>query len=701
MPHDRVASVLAAIGLTAPLIAQCTDPPLPAAGFATTAALDQLITFSDAYRTRVDVRWPTAAPGPCGWPLLVVVHGFPSNKNGEVAVVAAEYAARGYVTVAYDVRGQGSAIALNPGRGTTLMALAEWIDLFEVMEWVEAQQPALVDFARIGVTGVSQGGAHSWAAAAYSGRVPPLNARRSAPFPVVRAVAPTVMVPSHTDAATFDGTAFVDSWAGFAYAPPNATFALDAGFQATMRTFVLADDPAGMRAWMRADPGRDFQALLATSTTATLATMAWLDESMPVDPTLRALAAMPATTPKRALLTTGNHGTPTNAYEAGRVDEVRRAWFDRFLKGAFEPVELGPPVLSAVLPSSAAEYLTGSTLWRHRADAALPPANVAPSVWHLRQGGQLTVAPPTTNESPELVQHTMPAGYDLQAWRADGAGTNVTQALARMPLSSFSYTTPPFAAATELAGAPSVRLEVTAQQARFLLAARLEVVPPTGNPQIIAQGGRGVFLASAPAVATVAFDLSTTACVVPAGGRLRLSVRNHYLVKPAALDAFRCLPPFVPSTVAIEHRPGLLSQLTLPMRPQVGIDAATATRQLDLAQPAPVAFTLRSSAAFSGSPYWLLASLLGQGPATPLPGGDPLYLWFDSLTGSLLGAAGNPLFPGFVGVLDANGSATATMDLAPVAPLPAFFAGWRIHFAPLLLAGSAASAGPPLEIVLR
>ena len=701
MPHDRVASVLAAISLTASLLAQCADPPLPAAGFATTAALDQLITYSDAYRTRADVRWPTAAPGPCGWPLLVLVHGWPANKNGEVAIVAAEYAARGYVTVAYDVRGQGSAIALNPGRGTTLMALAEWIDLFEVMEWVEAQQPALVDFARIGVTGVSQGGAHSWAAAAYSGRVPPPNARRSAPFPVVRAVAPTVMVPSHTDAATFDGTAFVDSWAGFAYAPPNPNFALDAGFQATMRNFVLADDPAGMRAWMRADPGRDFQALLATSATATLATMAWLDESMPVDPTLRALAAMPATTPKRALLTTGNHGTPTNAYEAGRVDEVRRAWFDRFLKGAFEPVELGPPVLSAVLPSSAAEYLTGSTLWRHRADAALPPANVAPSVWHLRQGGQLAVAPPTTNEPPELVQHTMPAGYDLQAWRADGAGANVTQALARLPLSSFSYTTPPFAAATELAGAPSVRLEVTAQQARFLLAARLEVVPPTGNPQIIAQGGRGVFLASAPTVATVVVDLSTTSCVVPAGGRLRLSVRNHYLVKPAALEAFRCLPPFVPSTVAIEHRPGLLSQLTLPMRPQVGIDAATATRQLDLAQPAPVAFTLRSSAASAGSPYWLLGSLLGQGPATPLPGGDPLYLWFDSLTGSLLGAAGNPLFPGFVGVLDANGSATATMDLAPVAPLPAFFAGWRIHFAPLLLAGSAASAGPPLEIVLR
>ena len=145
----------------------------------------------------------------------------------------------------------------------------------------------------------------------------------------------------------------------------------------------------------------------------------------------------------------------------------------------------------------------------------------------------------------------------------------------------------------------------------------------------------------------------------------------------------------------------MLSQMTLPMRPQVGLDAATATTQLDLAQPAPVAFTLRSSAASAGSPYWLLGSLLGQGPATPLPGGDTLYLWFDSLTSSLLGAAGNPLFPGFVGVLDAAGGASAAMDLAPVAPLPAFLGGWRMHFAPVLLNGNSASAGPPLEIVLR
>jgi predicted acyl esterase len=633
--------------------------------------------------------------------MVVIVHGWPANKNGPVAVMAAEYAARGYVTVAYDVRGQGSAIALNPGRGTTLMALAEWIDMFEAMEWAEQQWPALIDFDRIGVTGISQGGAHSWAAAAWSGRTPPPNARRSAPFPIVRAVAPTVMVPSHTEAATFGGTAFVDSWAGFSYAPPNANFALDASFQSTMRNFVVADDPAGMRAWMLADPGRDFVPLLATSTTATLATMAWHDESMPAQPTLQALASMPTSTPKRALLTTGNHGTPTNAYESARVDEVRRAWMDRFLKGAFEPVELGPPVLSAGIPPTAAEYLTGSTLWRHRADASFPPANVVPTVWHLRQGAQLTTAAPTATEPAEFVQHTMPAGYDLQAWRADGAGSNVSLALTRMPLSSFSYTTPPFVADAEIAGAPSVRLEVTAQQTRFVLSARLEMVPASGNAQVIAQGGTGVRLANAPTTTTVAFDLSATDCVVPAGARLRLSVRNHYLVKAAAIESFRCMPTFVPSTVAIEHRPGMLSRLTLPMRPQVGLDASTAATTLDLATAAPISFALRSSPAFAGNAYWLLGSLLGQGPAIPLPGGDVLHLWFDGLTSDLLNAAGNPLFLNFVGTLDANGSAQATLDLRPVAPLPSILSGWRVHFAPVMAQGGVVVAGPPLEIGLR
>jgi len=44
-----------------------------ASGFAITTTTDQLLTYTDGYRTRADVYRPTTAPGPCGWPLLIAV----------------------------------------------------------------------------------------------------------------------------------------------------------------------------------------------------------------------------------------------------------------------------------------------------------------------------------------------------------------------------------------------------------------------------------------------------------------------------------------------------------------------------------------------------------------------------------------------------------------------------------------------------
>ncbi|MEC7724740.1 MAG: hypothetical protein VYD05_04455, partial [Planctomycetota bacterium] len=48
------------------LAAQCSDPMAPASGFAITTATNQLLTYTDGYRTRADVYRPTTAPGPCG-----------------------------------------------------------------------------------------------------------------------------------------------------------------------------------------------------------------------------------------------------------------------------------------------------------------------------------------------------------------------------------------------------------------------------------------------------------------------------------------------------------------------------------------------------------------------------------------------------------------------------------------------------------
>ena len=697
----RLARLAVSLLLATPLAAQCSDPARPAAGFAVTLDADRLLNYGDGYRTRVDLRYPSVAPGPCGWPLLVAVHGFPGSKAGPVGTMAAEYAARGYCVVTYDVRGQGSAIGLNPGRGTTLMGLTEWLDMFELMEWTAAAFPGLVDLQRIGVLGISQGGAHSFAAAAWSGRTPPPNPRRSAPFPVVSAVAPTVMVPSHTDAATLDGTAFVDTWANLAFATAAPQVAMDPTFQAVMRGYLLADDPAGMRAWMLADPGRDFAPLLASSNTAVLATMAWLDHGMNADATIAALEGMNAARGRRVLLSTGNHGTPVNAHEEARASAERHAWFDRFLKSTAEPVELGPAVLSACLPATPGAYLSATTLWRQRADTSFPPPDLVSTRFYLRQGAALSTQAPSGQETPETITHSVPAGYDLAAWRADGAGQNLALALARMPLSQAVYETAPLAVDLELAGSPQLRLELSPQQGKFLLAARLESLVPGNAAQLLSHGGLGVRQAGAPQPATLEIRLGATACVVPAGARLRLTLQNHYLSKAAATDAFRYLPFFSNAQVAIEHRPGAASWLALPLRPFVRVDVATASTELSLAAPAPVAFELRSSPAQAGAAYWLLASLTGQGPALPLSSSAWLHLAPDALTLAFLDATNSPLLPGFAGVLDASGRAHASMALGALAPLPTALQGLRLHVAPVLLQGNELGAGAPIALALR
>jgi len=686
------ALVLSAL---APVRAQCSDPAVPQGGFAVAATTNVLVTHTDQYRTRADVRHPSAASGSCGWPLLIGVHGFPANKDGAIATQAAEFASQGYFVVTYDVRGQGSGVALNPGRGTTLMALAEWIDMFEMVEWAEANWPALVDRSRVGVFGISQGGAHSWAAAAYSGRVPPPNARRSAPFPVVHAVAPGVMVPSHTQAGTLQGTAFNETWATLAFQPPTPTVAIDPSFRNPLQSFLLADDPAGMRAWMLADTGRDFAPLLAQSTVPVFCRMAWLDETMGANDSIRALDGMPAATPRRLQLTTGLHGTPTNAYEELEHSLLRRQWFDRFLKGAREPVELGPPVLSAVIPGSPSAYLAGGNLWRHRADTSFPPPDATDVVWHLRSGAALAANAPSTAEPAEVVSHVVPAGYDALAWLADGSGQNLATVFARIPQSAHAYTTPPLAVDTEVAGIPRLQLEVTPQQQRFFLSARLECVTPTGLVQLLSIGHSGFRQQNGPAPARVEIELRATNALCLAGSRLRLTVSNHALNRPASVDVFDYMPQFSSYAVALEHSAARPSRLFVPVRPFVGIDCATSTTSLPVANAGPVTFSLRSSSGQAFGLYAVLASLSGQGPAFTLPGGAPLFLVPDPVTDLFAGAANSTALQGFLGTLDAAGSASATLDLRALGAQLAPLRGLHLHLAPVALWGNRIEAGAP------
>ncbi|KAA3605467.1 MAG: hypothetical protein DWQ01_19285 [Planctomycetota bacterium] len=78
--------------------------------------------------------------------------------------------------------------------------------------------------------------------------------------------------------------------------------------------------------------------------------------------------------------------------------------------------------------------------------------------------------------------------------------------------------------------------------------------------------------------------------------------------------------------------------------------------------------------------YWLLASMSGTEPGTPLPGGQStLPLNHDALGDWFLANLNGPALQNFAGNLDASGGAAATLDtLGPLAPS---YIGQTVHFA--------------------
>lgn len=90
-----------------------------------------------------------------------------------------------------------------------------------------------------------------------------------------------------------------------------------------------------------------------------------------------------------------------------------------------------------------------------------------------------------------------------------------------------------------------------------------------------------------------------------------------------------------------------------------------------------VEFTLAAGAPFAGREYFLLASGSGIEPGMPVPGGGVLPLNRDRVTEYIFRNDGNPVFAGFRGTFDSQGTATATLDPHSVP----FQVGQTLYFA--------------------
>jgi hypothetical protein len=116
----------------------------------------------------------------------------------------------------------------------------------------------------------------------------------------------------------------------------------------------------------------------------------------------------------------------------------------------------------------------------------------------------------------------------------------------------------------------------------------------------------------------------------------------------------------------------------LNVAPASGPALTAAAHHYPAASGGAIDLALDGGSTNAGRAYVILGSLTGTQPGTPLPGGATLPLNWDRFTDVIAGGLNSARFVRFAGVLDANGQASARLDLGP---LPPSSAGVTMDFA--------------------
>jgi X-Pro dipeptidyl-peptidase C-terminal non-catalytic domain len=688
--------VLALALLPARIEAQCSDPAVPQGGFALFRVWDQPVTYGDGAKTLMDVRWPSAKPGPCGWPLIIVGQGFAATKSGP-SNFADFLSAQGYMTVTFDVRGVGAAKNLNPASlGSEWLGRSELLDLAEIVRLIDTKfgkgGPGVADVTRLGITGFSYGGSQAWKAAAWSGRTLPTNNRGIKTFPVFKAACPLDAIPYVSGAFIIGGNALYES---VVRRYRDLSVEYEPKFLAKVMSAFSTYNTAAFDAIWSTDPWRQDLTHLKSSTVPVMAQMQWWLAEIGV----RALDAMPKTTPTRASLSDfGGHGMPRNDRQNWQKKIFTQLWFDRFLKGIKNQVDTEPRFVTGVMAETDALYRNRGTLLRHRYSATWGPAGTNLLKYYLRQGKVLSTTAPTTAEPPETIKHVVNSGSTWTGFVNGGGGRNLITAA--FGVDSTHYDTPAQNKPLEIVGSPRVVIEVSPQASSTDYQLHCALYQVHNGTERYLQSGVAVVKGNSKAQ-RLDVDFFDIHVYLPAGDKLRLKIENLTRWYPAGLapGVFRyySIPFFKNSVVNIEHTAARPSWFEIPVAKTIQPSLTSATLNVDTKVPADVVFHVEGT---PGADYLLAFGASGISPGSKIPGTALLNI--DAVTDGMLALTNTAFLPNTLGKLNTAGSAVPQPRIALGGfPTLGSFVGLRLNAIAVLSWNNQLSASNPLDLFFR
>ncbi len=540
-----LTGVLLVIGLAAASHARAQ--PLP-------VHHETMLVMDDGVELNASVFVPAGSPPEGGWPAIVFVHGFGGSKPIGPAKAAAQ---RGYVGMAYTVRGQGRGNDGAPSGGfSTVQGPREVADLQTVLEWLKGRYP--VHPARVGISGASQGGVHGWMAVSRN-----LG---------VAAAVPENFTASIGEAVVLRGgihSRMVGAGRHVAIAPEIVE----------LRKRLIVDyDAEGFRRWW-GSPERDYRAALQQTGIPVMAQFAWEDGWGPANNVIRDFQRLQG--PKKLYLGTGGHGSEQVPAEARFRDQWRMRWFDHWLKGENNGILAEPIVEVALLDT-----------WEHLRFSSFPPPRVKLENFYLegagRSSGKLVpdspesyskrnvfeprVAPETAITTQQF-EHRFAPGFSMLDYYEAGAPLAGPQGLlTRFKLSSVVYDSEPLEHDRLVIGIPELQISVSGSASRYAVCARLwDVGEGNGAKRMFSRASCLLDRGRHRNGHAVALEMSAIAYRLKAGHRLRLELSNLDLDWDTRKQQWWrtwALPFFEAGSVQIHTGAWLFSLLKLPVYPE-------------------------------------------------------------------------------------------------------------------------------------
>ncbi|MEU7417964.1 alpha/beta fold hydrolase [Streptomyces antibioticus] len=480
---------------------------------------------------RLDTSYFTA--GPSGRrPAVLLGHGFGGSKD-DVRRQAEDLARDGYAVLTWSARGFGEStgkIGLNDPK-------AEVADVSRLIDWLAGRPEVRLDGAgdpRVGVAGVSYGGAVSLLAAGYDDRVD--------------AIAPAITYWNLADALFPDGV-FKKLWAGI--------FVNTAGGCAEFEPTLCAmyervaesgtPDPAARALLEERSPSAvadriKVPTLLVQGQTDSLFTLAQADAAA------RAIRANGA--PVDVDWIAGGHDG--GDLEGDRVQARVTSWFDRYLKGE-KSADTGPAF--RVSRTGGVDSTDGAALLRGASADRYPgltgdPRPIALTGREQSFANPAGAAPPAVSALPGL------GGGGLSQLSSLGVGVSLD-----FPGQFAAFESAPVTDDLRITGSPTATVHVTSTSKDAVLFAKVYDVGPNGSRVLPAQLVTPVRVENAEAGQDVTITLPAIDHDLDKGHRLRLVLASTDLGYAS---------PVTPATYTVS----LKGDLNVPTAPGVTTAAA-------------------------------------------------------------------------------------------------------------------------------